>query len=240
MNITTIVFDAYGTLFDTADGSVRATREILLKNGVHLDAGTVYARWKEHHKQTISGLSTFLSEEQVFIKGLKLIYQDFGIAGNAPEDVKIMLASLHPRALFPDAMPCVSSFMNKFEIVIASNTDSLPFLENLRNSHLAIDKWFTSESLHAYKPNRVFYERMLSSLAREPHEVVFVGDTLDADVLVPSACGMHGVWLNRNQERSSNGELNVREIHALSELQRTITDLEKQEKPAELSVGANR
>jgi len=33
MHISTIAFDAYGTLFATADGSVRATQQILLKHG---------------------------------------------------------------------------------------------------------------------------------------------------------------------------------------------------------------
>jgi 2-haloalkanoic acid dehalogenase type II len=241
MEITTVVFDAYGTLFDTADGSVRATREILLRNGVHLDAGKVYERWKEHHMQTISGLSAFLPEELVFIKGLELTYRDFGITGHVSEDVKIMLATLRTRSLFPDALPCVGGLKRRFEVVIVSNTDSRPFLENLQNNRLVIDRWFTSESLRAYKPNRTFYERMLSRLAKEPHEIVFVGDTLDADVLVPSACGMHGVWLNRKREKNRNSKQNVMEISTLSELQGIVTDLERhQKKPAERGAEANR
>jgi FMN phosphatase YigB (HAD superfamily) len=140
MRITAIVFDAYGTLFDTVDGSVRATSEILLKNGTHLDPAEVYARWKEHHKQIISNLSRFLTEQSIFVMGLNLTYQDFGITGYAPEDVKIMLATLDSRRLFPDALPCVENLKERFEVVIASNTDSRPFLENLRQSPLSINK----------------------------------------------------------------------------------------------------
>jgi 2-haloacid dehalogenase len=227
MRITTIVFDAYGTLFDTADGSMRATREILLRNGVNCDAERVYARWKEYHKQTISSLSTFLREELVFIKGLELTYQDLGITGHAAEDVKIMLTTLHARSLFPDVLPCVNSLKGRFEIVIASNTDSRPFLENLRSSHLVIDKWFTSESLRAYKPHRAFYERMLSRIGKKPHEIVFVGDSLDADVLMPSAFGMHGIWLNRKEGKTRYNEQQISEITTLAELSGLITTLEK-------------
>lgn len=228
MRIRAVVFDAYGTLFDTADGSVQATTKILLKNGPHLDPAEVYARWKEHHKRIISNLSRFLTEQSIFVMGLDLTYQDFGITGYAPEDVKIMLATLDARQLFPDVLPCLESLKGRFEIVIASNTDSRPFLENLRQSPLSIDKWVTSESLQAYKPQRTFYERMLSYLHRDPCEVVFVGDSLDADVLVPIALGMHGVWLNRKQEKNPYNEQRISEISTLTELNGLIATLEKE------------
>ena len=44
--------------------------------------------------------------------------------------------------------------------------------------------------------------------------MVFVGDSLDADVLGPMACGMHGIWLNRTRQRRPEGH----GVHAISTL----------------------
>jgi 2-haloalkanoic acid dehalogenase type II len=224
MSISTIAFDAYGTLIDTADGSVRATQKILLKHGCHFDPTEVYARWKTSHQQIISTLSTFTSEEAIFVVGLSRIYKDYHISGHPHEDVHIMLATLGIRKLFPDTMPCLNRLRGRFDLVIASNTDSRPFLADVQNNQLVVDKWFTSESLQAYKPHRAFYERMLAELGRAPQEVVFVGDALDADVMGPIACGMHGIWLNRRRQRPPEVQ-GVHEIATLAELDKVIATL---------------
>lgn len=230
MRISTIAFDAYGTLIDTADGAVRATQKILLKNGCDLDPNEVYTRWKTYHQQIISTLSAFTSEEAIFVAGLSRIYHDYGIAGNPREDVHIMLATLGRRRVFGDTLPCLQSLRGRFELVLASNTDSLPFLTDLWNNKLVVDKWFTSESLQAYKPHRAFYDRLLGALGRAPQEVVFVGDSLDTDVMGPMACGMQGIWLNRKRTRQPEVH-GVHEISTLAELDSVITTLQATAQP---------
>jgi 2-haloalkanoic acid dehalogenase type II len=237
MRISTIAFDAYGTLIDTADGSVRARQKILLKNDCDLDPNEVYTRWNTYHQQIISTLSAFTFEEAIFVAGLSRIYHDYGIAGDPREDVHIMLATLGRRKAFADTLPCLQNLRGRFELVIASNTDSLPFLEDLWNDKLVVDKWFTSESLQAYKPHRAFYERLLGALGRAPREVVFVGDSLDADVIGPMACGMQGIWLNRKRTRQPEAHA-VHEISTLAELDSVITMLQATAQPTD-GVGEN-
>ncbi len=62
-----VIFDAYGTLIDTSDGSLRATRTILEKNAVELDPVSFYRRWKQIHRARILGLTSFKTEEEVFL-----------------------------------------------------------------------------------------------------------------------------------------------------------------------------
>jgi phosphoglycolate phosphatase-like HAD superfamily hydrolase len=117
MSISTIAFDAYGTLIDTADGSVRATQQILLKHGCHLDPTEVYARWKTYHQQIISTLTTFTSEEAIFVEGLSQLYKDYNIFGHPHKDVHIMLATLGSRKLFPDTMPPHSPYKKSKRLI---------------------------------------------------------------------------------------------------------------------------
>jgi len=229
MSISTIVFDAYGTLIDTADGSIRATEAILRKNRSNLDPEEFYARWKVYHQQIISMQPVFASEESVFLAGLSQLYRDYSIKGDPAADVQIMLATLGVRKVFADTLPCLHRLRDRFEIVIASNTDTAPFLADLQNNNMAVDKWFTSESLRAYKPDRIFFERMLSRLHRRPHKVVFVGDTLDADVIGPREYGMQSIWLKRKQKRAAMPD--IHEISTLAELDSALVALQTPSEP---------
>ncbi len=49
----------------------------------------------------------------------------------------------------------------------------------------------------AWKPGRVIFERALRALGLEPAEVIFVGDSLVADVYGAQRVGMRGVWIKQ-------------------------------------------
>jgi FMN phosphatase YigB (HAD superfamily) len=109
--------------------------------------------------------------------------------------------------------------------VIASNTDTAPFLKDLSRSGLEVDRWFTSEALRFYKPHPQFYRRMLAALDLRPNQAIFVGDSMRADVQGPKACGMSAIWLNRKGPSSLPAEVVV-EVRGLAELPWAIARLE--------------
>jgi len=217
MNYTTIIFDAFGTLFDTGNGSVAATADILRGYGSGLDPVMVYETWKAFHREIIAGLSHFRLEEDIFREGLARLYEHYGITGNAGKDAKIMLATLGRRKLYADAVPCLQWCRERFHVAIASNTDTAPLVANIERNGVVVDGWFTSESLMAYKPHRDFYRRMLDELACQPHEVIFIGDSIEADVIGPGACGISAIWLNRKKVAVPDIEKMI-EISSLEEL----------------------
>ncbi len=225
MNISTMIFDAYGTLIDTSDGSVCATRDILRKRGSVLEPTEVYARWKSYHKKIIATSPVFRLEESLFVEGLMRVYEEYGISGDPCEDVRLMMATLGVRKVFDDALPCVQWCRERFQVVVASNTDTVPFQRDLHRSGLAVDAWFTSESLRAYKPHREFYDRLLERLGRLPQEVVFVGDSIDADVVGPKTCGMSAIWLNRTHAGRPDVDGFI-EITDLTQLPDVLTSLQ--------------
>ena len=47
------------------------------------------------------------------------------------------------------------------------------------------------------KPNPQIYQRMLTMLQLEPHEVLFVGDTPREDVLGPQRAAMRMAWISK-------------------------------------------
>ncbi len=198
--IKAIVFDAYGTLISTGDGSVQAAKRILERNGSELSPKAFYADWKKYHRKHLDELSDFKTEADIFRMDLRALYEKYHLNRDAHEDVEIMLDTLGRRNLFPETREVIEALKKEFTVCIGSTTDTAPLLADLKRGGLEVDHVFTSEMLRAYKPRRVFYEKILAALALEADEVLFVGDSLLDDVRGPKEAGMKTCWVNRKSQ----------------------------------------
>lgn len=196
--IKAILFDAYGTLISTGNGSLEATRKILaLNRRTDISPSEFYAEWKLLHKKNIETLPSFLKEEVIFSMDLVELYSRYHISRNPKEDVKIMLETLGKRRMFPETKEVIEKLKHDFVIAIASTTDTEPLLQDLSRNELTIPHVFTSESLQVYKPHKSFYQIILSKLQISAEEALFVGDSLIDDVWGPQQLGILTCWLNR-------------------------------------------
>lgn len=195
--IKAVVFDAYGTLISTGTGSLDAAQRILDLHGSTVSAKAFYADWKKYHRKHIDGLTDFVPEETIFRWDLEKLYEQYGLPGNAAEDVKIMLDTLGNRIAFPESKGVIEGLKGRVTVCIGSTTDTEPLTRDLARSGITVDRVFTSEDLRAYKPQAVFYEKILAALSLQPEEVLFVGDSLTDDVYGPGQVGMKTCWVNR-------------------------------------------
>ena len=76
--IRSIVFDCYGTLIDTGNGSIHAVTQILTKNRSNVDPIEFYSHWKRVHRRLCSS-EPFRLESIHFLTGLKETYKAFSI-----------------------------------------------------------------------------------------------------------------------------------------------------------------
>ena len=200
-----ILFDVYGTLISTGNGSVTAAGEILRKNGCGIDPAAFYAEWKKLHKTHMREKS-FVPEREIFLADLRALYTQYSIRGNAAEDVQIMLRSLYDRRAFPETAAVIQELRGKYELIIASNTDTEPMLKNFAVNGLHFDRVFTSEDLRCYKPEAAFYEKILKETGYTAEEVVFVGDSAEEDILSPKRLGMRTVLIDRKGTGADCGQ----------------------------------
>lgn len=198
--IKAVVFDVYGTLISTGTGSVDAAQKILDRHGADISPKAFYADWKKYHRKHMDGLSCFVPEETIFLWDLEKLYEQYGLPGNAAEDVQIMLDTLGNRIAFQESKAVVEQLKRSVTVCIGSTTDTEPLMRDLARSGIAVDHIFTSEYLQAYKPQKAFYEKILAALSLQPEEVLFVGDSLTDDVYGPRQAGMKTCWVNRKQE----------------------------------------
>jgi FMN phosphatase YigB (HAD superfamily) len=104
---------------------------------------------------------------------------------------------LEDAQLYADARPCLERLRaDGFFVGLAGNVgrNLNPFVE-----HFGFDVDFaaSSETLGAEKPAARFFELLLEVAGREPHEVAYVGDRVDNDVVPAAAAGMLAVHIRR-------------------------------------------
>lgn len=81
-----------------------------------------------------------MTEREIFMKDLAELYSVYGIAGDYKEDVKIMLESLYNRTVYPEVPEAINRLSKKYEVIIASNTDTEPLLQNFDYNGLVFGK----------------------------------------------------------------------------------------------------
>lgn len=196
--LKSIIFDAYGTLISTGNGSVKAAERILaLNKRPDISPTEFYRRWKKLHRQHIDCLAAFTTEEAVFHSDLCKLYQEYGLTRDACQDVQIMLDTLGHRTAFPETKEILKRLGQDYITAVGSTTDTKPLLWDLERNHLEIPHIFTSESMEVYKPKKDFYEKILCSLNISSSEALFVGDSLIDDVQGPQSVGIKACWVNR-------------------------------------------
>ena len=65
-----------------------------------------------------------------------------------------------------------------------------------------LDAYAWSFEVGAVKPETSIYRHICDALQCQPHEVVMIGDTFEADYTGPNSYGMHGFYLARGGEKS--------------------------------------
>lgn len=201
-----LIFDAYGTLISTGNGSIEATEKILSLQEKQIDATVFYKDWKKYHRRHLdeANKTSFLSEEDIFMKDLEALYKRYQINRPYEEDVQIMLNSLENRIVFPEVVESINQLRKKYRVVIGSTTDTEPLLKNLTSNNLVVDKVYTSEMIQKYKPDKHFYQYILQCEGYEPEEAVFIGDSLKDDIEGPQSVGITTVLVDRKNTLKSD------------------------------------
>ncbi len=201
-----VIFDAYGTLISTGTGSLDAAGAILRRNGREdIPVRQFYGRWKVLHREHIESLTEFKTEAVVFEADLRRLYTEYGLVGDAREDVCLMLDTLGGRRAFPEAPTVWKGLSGQYRLAIGSTTDTAPLLADLARAGIDAHHVYTSESLGIYKPRPAFYEAILRDLGVSPAETLFVGDSLTDDVAGPKRVGIRACWVNRRGQTLPSG-----------------------------------
>lgn len=78
-----------------------------------------------------------------------------------------------------------------------------------------VDVIVTSEEVGVEKPDSAIYSILLEKLSVPPKEVIFIGDSLEKDVLGPQRMGMCGVWFRGKEGGNYKVVSALREVRSI-------------------------
>lgn len=189
-----IVFDAFGTLVEIGDNRRPFGRLMHWISQNHVSPAEDEAAW--------------LIRRNVDLKAAALA------AGAVPppdlldaleRDLEVELASI---SAFEDTAPALTSLRARgYAIGICSNLVA-PYMDPMIGClPFSPDAAVWSFAIGAIKPEPAIYAAVCTAMRRQPEEILFVGDTWDADVAGPRAFGMRALHLVRDREPCNLGEI---------------------------------
>ena len=123
--------------------------------------------------------------------------------------------------LFDDAMAVIQTVSQKIECSIASN--GIGYVQRRRFAKSGIEPYFKhlfiSEELQAEKPDPKFFKRVEEVLEiHDPKRILFVGDSLSADIKGGVMAGWTTVWYNPDHLENLSEYQPDYEIDSLSQV----------------------
>lgn len=196
--VKTILFDAFGTLFQTTDGgSARSILHMITNCGGVVDEKAFMEEWKRYYKKHTREDSVFKTERDIFIARIQMFFDRYGINKSAQKAANSLLADALERKMYPEAKAVIEELKKKYRVFIGSNTDNAVLDRVMHKNDIIVHKVYTSENLRCYKPNPAFYTAILKENGLMPQDVLFVGDSITDDIRGPQSMGIKTVWIDR-------------------------------------------
>jgi len=200
-----ILFDLDDTLFDHKKAEVYAASCFLkhFSDVLHHDEAAFCALWRsvmeKHAERFFRGEIAFRAQRR---ERMREIFRDaHSNLSDEQADERFAVYLQHYEchwSLFEDVLPCMDS-LKDVPLGIISNGNTEQQNKKLRQMKIA-ERFSTvviSEEVGVSKPSAEIFLEACRRAGVAPRECVYVGDSLEKDVLGSRAVGMRGIWLNR-------------------------------------------
>ncbi len=226
MNITHILFDADGTLFDYEHAELQAFKNTLMgfhvKGNIeelHTSYKTInYAIWKDFEEHKISAKELRVERFKRFLAKEQLHH-------DSKEMSKTYIDHLSQCTMLLDgAKEIINYLRNDYSVSLITNGLADVQYSRIRNSELndTFDHIFISEEIGFPKPMKEIFEHVFEVLDYpQKDEVLIVGDSFRSDIVGGKNYGIKTCWFNPQKLQNENGFEPDYEIEKLIEL-RTI------------------
>src|SRR5262245_63121601 len=154
-----VLFDAYGTLFRN-DDLVLVPRQIVADHGLSVPIEAVWRAWAELYHETTQ-LEPFRTLRELEELNLSRVLRQFAIGADATPYVELFFKVTTTVELYPETLDVLNA-LGHVRRAVLSNAD----LEHLAawNFTLPVEFILVSETLRAYKPHRLVFQKALEQL----------------------------------------------------------------------------
>ena len=200
MKPRTIVFDAYGTLFDVNSAAEKCKNKL----GNKWESFANYWRTTQLEYTWLRSLmkkhkNFWQITEDSLDKSMKV----FNIDNNLKNELLNLYKILSP---YPEVKKVLKNLKErKFKLAILSNgtPELLNDLVKKNNLNNLFDDLFSIEEVQIYKPDSKVYDLPIKKYNIKPNEIVFLSANT-WDVSGGGNYGYHSIWVNRNKSHFDN------------------------------------
>jgi 2-haloalkanoic acid dehalogenase type II len=230
MPIYAVLFDAYETLFAPSTHQLPLREQLRLRlaqDGVAVTPGAAeqaIAQEVKLYRQRFPHVRGIAELTELQYAAADLVLHQLGNPPVSRERMREHLLAIFEFVVYPDVKPVLPQLRaaGKRLGVVSNFNDTLDY----HLERLDLRRWFdvvvSSAQVGATKPSPIIFLAAVERLGAQPSTVVFVGDSLTDDVYGAQACGLRGVWLNRNRTAVPEG---VTAISSLTELPSLLANL---------------
>jgi FMN hydrolase / 5-amino-6-(5-phospho-D-ribitylamino)uracil phosphatase len=226
--ITTISFDADGTLWDFSSVMQEALSRTLAKLRVLVPGPQAQALTVADLQQTRDEIAKAFQGKKVSLEHIRLkaFEQTLRDLGRDDPELASDLTTYYLEhrftaiTLYADVLPMLSFLRGIYRLGLVSNGNTYP--ERCGLPDIFAFTIFAHDS-EVQKPQPEFYERVLSETHTFPDEIIHVGDSLRNDVSGAQAVGIRAIWVNRHRQRNETNIFPFAEITSLEELPAVLT-----------------
>ncbi|MFC1927568.1 HAD family hydrolase, partial [Chloroflexota bacterium] len=122
--------------------------------------------------------------------------------------------------LYDDALYCLDEFSKFYRLALLTNGPP-----DLQREKIDITEIVVSGEVGYGKPDCRSYQLVLSRLGAKPQSTVYIGDSLESDILGANAIGMKTVWVNRHRLSRDESIVPDLEVSNLGQLVTTFIHL---------------
>ena len=215
MNVKSVVFDAYGTLFDVNSAAEKCKDNIG-------DKWEGFANYWRTTQLEYTWLRSLMNRHkdfwQVTEDSLDKSMKAFNIDPSMKDELLNLYKVLSPFKEVPEVLKSLKE--KKFKLAILSNGTPALLNELIKNNNLdnIFDDLFSIEQVRIYKPDSKVYDMPIQKYHVEKNEIAFLSANT-WDVSGGGNYGYQSIWVNRNKNIFDNLDYKPKnEIKDLSEL----------------------
>ena len=238
--IRAVAFDGYGTLFNFVNRDFHfAVTTILAEQGIETDIDAFFQTWVSSYSKAgvwadarvgderpdpnhvLNGpLPDWHSTREIWRRQFNVAFEHYGLTGDGAAAADYLRAQLSHVDAYPDAHDTIEELARRgYLMALLSNADE-DFLQSaLSRARLRFSIIQSSESIRAYKPHRAIFAALCARASCEPNEVLYVGDSANADVSGAQNAGLRTAWVRRDErpypERSAPPDLTIDQLAEL-------------------------